>query len=60
VPLWSETEEIREFYKNCPEGHHVDHIIPLKGKIVSGLHVISNLQYLTAEENMKKGNRFIG
>lgn len=57
TPSWSETSEIREFYQNCPQGYHVDHIIPLNGKTVSGLHVLSNLQYLTARENLSKGNR---
>ena len=58
VVSWTEVSQIREFYNNCPEGYHVDHIIPLKGELVSGLHVLSNLQYLTAEENMRKGNRY--
>ena len=48
---WEEKKLIGKFYKNCPEGYEVDHIIPIsKG----GLHQLSNLQYLTKEENRKK------
>lgn len=58
TPSWVNFDKIKEFYKNCPEGYHVDHIIPLQGKIISGLHVIENLQYLTSKDNLSKGNKW--
>ena len=57
TPKWADLNAIREFYYNCPEGYHVDHIIPLNGKNVSGLHCIENLQYLPAVENLRKSNK---
>lgn len=57
TPPWADLKVIRNFYFNCPQGYHVDHIIPLNGENISGLHVIENLQYLPAVENIKKGNK---
>lgn len=59
TPKWADLNKIKEIYSNCPLGHHVDHIIPLQGDTVSGLHVENNLQYLLPKDNLSKGNKFI-
>jgi hypothetical protein len=58
TPVWANLQKIKQIYINCPQGMQVDHIIPLQGKTVSGFHVEYNLQYLSPEDNMKKGNRW--
>lgn len=58
TPAWADLSAITKFYRACPKGSHVDHIIPLRGERVSGLHVLPNLQYLTARANMSKGARY--
>jgi 5-methylcytosine-specific restriction endonuclease McrA len=59
TPIWADLKAIKEFYFNCPNGMTVDHIIPLRGKNVCGLHVLNNLQYLTASDNSKKYNNVL-
>lgn len=59
TPTWSDIDNINKIYNNCPKGYEVDHIIPLQGSNVCGLHVSWNLQYLTVFENRSKGNKII-
>jgi hypothetical protein len=55
--------EIECVYKYCSSlraiglDYEVDHIVPLQGKTVSGLHAPLNLQVITGVENASKGNR---
>lgn len=58
TPPWVDLLAMEKFYVACPKDHEVDHIIPLRGKLVSGLHVLSNLQYLTTKANRSKGNSY--
>ena len=53
--------EVQGMYDFCKifKGFEVDHIIPLNGKEVSGLHVLNNLQVLPISKNRSKGNKFL-
>ncbi len=65
TPAWGNRDEIKEFYKTAQglsmilgEWYEVDHIVPLRSKIVCGLHVETNLQVLLKSENVMKSNRY--
>ncbi len=58
TPNWADLDKIKEIYRERPTDYHVDHIVPLQHTLVCGLHCEFNLQYLSAVENMQKGNKF--
>ena len=72
TPAWADLDKIKEIYADCEEVNLaartagcpstekfvVDHVIPLQGKLVSGLHVEANLQITTQTENATKHNKF--
>lgn len=67
TPPWVKKSEILTFYaearrltKETGIPHEVDHIHPLRGKNLSGLHVPWNLQVIPRVENRKKHNRYEG
>lgn len=66
VPSWANLKTIKDIYKQSKllsdNGikYHVDHIIPLRGKFVSGLHVPENLKIILAVDNLKKSNKYLG
>jgi len=67
IPNWVDEQHykrIKSIYSTCRKvsetteiPHHVDHIVPLQGENICGLHVWWNLRIIPAKENLSKGNR---
>jgi len=64
IPLWANLVKIQAFYdeakritKETGIAYHVDHVLPLRGSKVSGLHVENNLQVIPAVSNLRKSNK---
>jgi 5-methylcytosine-specific restriction endonuclease McrA len=65
TPKWANKKAIKSIYQNCillsqrtGIKHEVDHIVPLRGLNVTGLHVESNLQIISSIKNRSKSNKY--
>jgi len=64
TPAWADPKKMLEYYKEAARltqetgvRHEVDHIVPINGASVRGLHVQDNLRVITRSENRSKRNR---
>lgn len=65
TPSWADSEQMQKVYNEASRltettgvPHEVDHIIPLQGDYVCGLHVHQNLRAIPVSKNRSKGKRF--
>lgn len=67
IPAWADLEAVKTYYELAaawneiwPEDRvEVDHVVPLRGKRVCGLHSQHNLQIVRWQDNRAKGNRYV-
>lgn len=65
TPKWADPLKMAQMYRRRDEltlltgiTHHVDHIVPLQGRLVCGLNWEGNMQVITASDNLEKSNKF--
>lgn len=65
TPMWADGQATKRVYadalriqKETGVKQHVDHVVPLRGANVCGLHIAENMQVLPARENTRKSNKF--
>lgn len=65
MPVWVDRGALRRIYAECQQLNtryganlQVDHVVPIRSKLVCGLHVPANLQLMDATLNDSKGNRY--
>lgn len=65
TPVWADKDKMNAFYKAAKSlsiatgvKHHVDHIVPLQNDLVCGLHCETNMQIISATDNLTKRNNF--
>jgi hypothetical protein len=66
TPIWADKKAIIALYEKAKHmtletgiQHDVDHIVPLKGKTVSGLHIPANLRVIPSAENKRKAAKLV-
>lgn len=59
TPSWANRAKIGRIYAKARAiGMTIDHVIPLQGKLVTGLHVEGNLRIMTKSKNSSKCNKW--
>lgn len=65
IPPWADRDKIKDWYmlaqivtEETGIPHEVDHIVPLQGRTVSGLHWEGNMQVITQAQNRAKSRSF--